>query len=145
LVLSATGVIGVLAAAVVTGATAPLVLSDPGPLVRWGLPLATVTAHMSSAVTLGLLVLAAFLMPETTRTNRRVEATRLAAVSAFVWAAASGVSLLFTFADLAGLPLTDPALLPQLGAYVFSLDTTRILAISSALAMVVAVWGALAR
>ncbi len=145
LVLGATGVIGVLAAAVVTGATAPLVLSDPGPLVRWGLPLATVTAHMSSAVTLGLLVLAAFLMPETTRTNRRVEATRLAAVSAFVWAAASGVSLLFTFADLAGLPLTDPALLPQLGAYVFSLDTTRILAISSALAMVVAVWGALAR
>jgi cytochrome c oxidase assembly factor CtaG/putative copper export protein len=145
LVLGGAAVAGVVTAALVTGATAPLLVSDPGPLVRWGLPFATVTAHVAGALTIGLLGLAAFLMPETTRTNRRVEATRLAAVTAFVWAVAAGVACLFTFADLAGLPLSDPALLPQLGRYVFSLDATRILALSSGLAMLVAGWAALAR
>lgn len=148
---SAPILLGVLALAAVVGAAAftdatePLALSDPGPLVRWGLPPALVVAQAASVVTFGLLALAAFVVPERAHTNRRIDATRWAALTAFIWALASGVAALFTFADLAGLPLTDPHLLPQFGAYVFSLEATRILVISSVLAMVVAVWGALTR
>ena len=141
-VLTATGVAAALVGTMVTGAAAPLALSDPGPLVRWGLPVLTVIAHLSSALTLGLLGLAAFLMPETSRTNRRVEAARLAALSAMVWAVSVGVGGFFTFADLAGLPLSDPAVLSQFGSYAWSLDGTRIMIIAAVLAVVVALWAA---
>lgn len=143
--LGGSAIAAALVGAVVTGAVLPLALSDPGPLVRWGLPVLRTIAQVASAITVGLLVLAAFLMPETTRTNRRLEATRLAAVTAFVWAVTMAVVSLFTFADLAGLPLNDPALIPQFGAYVLELQATRVIIISSALAMVVAVLAALAR
>lgn len=144
-VLLGVGLVGVVAAALLTGSTSPLQLSDPGPLVRWGVPLIGFLSQIASALTLGLLGMAAFIVPETTRTNRRIEATRLAAVVAFGWAVSTAIVAFFTFADLAGLPLTDPALVPQFTAFALTLDATRVLLISSALAMVVAIGAALAR
>ena len=143
--LVAIGLIGAVVAAMVTGAAAPVVISDPGPLVRWGLPVVSVVGQLSSALTLGLLVMAAFIVPETTRTNRRIEASRLAAIAAFVWAVATVLVAFLTFADLAGLPPSDPALLAQFGSYALTLDATRVLLIASSLAMVVAIGAALAR
>ncbi|PPF79740.1 copper transporter [Subtercola sp. Z020] len=43
------------------GATA-LLLSDPGPLVRFGLPIATMFVNLSSALTIGALLLAVFVL-----------------------------------------------------------------------------------
>lgn len=139
------GLVGVVVGAVVTGATEPLALADPGPVVRWGVPLVSLVAQLSSALTLGLLAGATFVFPETTRTNRRVQATRLAAVSAFVWSIASALGAFLTFADLAGLPLTDGTLVAQFTAYAWTLDTTRVLLISAMLAMAVAVAASFAR
>ena len=51
-----------------TGALAPLELADPGPLVRWGVPLVSSVSTLASAATVGLLGLAAFLAPERTHT-----------------------------------------------------------------------------
>src|SRR5689334_1650901 len=65
-----------LAAVVGEAATAPVV-ADPGAFVRWGVLYARVVHDLAAATTIGLLVHAAYLVPETTRTNRRVTATRL--------------------------------------------------------------------
>ena len=79
------GLVGAFVAASLTGAGPHrLVLADPGPLVRWGVPL------VSAVSTLALRLpppsacwgWAAFLAPERTRTRRRVAATRAAATAA---------------------------------------------------------------
>lgn len=133
------GLLGVLVAAVLTGATAPLELADPGPLVRWGLPLVGAVSTLASAATVGLLGLAAFLVPERTRTDRRVTATRYAATAASAWAVAALLEVVLTFADLAGTPLTSASLLDQLVSFTWALETTRVLLISALVAVVVAV------
>ena len=117
----------------------PLALADPGPLVRWGVPLASAVSTLASAATVGLLGLAAFLAPERTRTHRRVRATRYAASAATVWAVAALLEVVLTFADLAGTPLNSPGLFDQLISFTWTLETTRVLLISALVAVVVAV------
>ncbi len=133
------GLLGALVAALITGATAPLQLADPGALVRWGLPLVSAVSTLASAATVGLLGLAAFLVPERKRTNRRVTATRYAATAATVWAVAALLEVVLTFADLAGTPLTSAGLFDQLVSFTWTLETTRVLLISALVAVVVAV------
>ena len=57
-------VVAALAAAVVAlyygGGADPLVLGDPGPVVRWGLPIANLGVNLGAAAMAGSLVLALF-------------------------------------------------------------------------------------
>src|SRR6478609_5996038 len=133
------GLVGAVVAASLTGATAPLELADPGPLVRWGVPLLSAVSTLASAATVGLLGLAAFLAPERTRTHRRVTAARYAASAATVWAVAALLEVVLTFADLAGTPLTNAGLFDQLVSFAWTLETTRVLLISALVAVAVAV------
>jgi putative copper resistance protein D len=144
LVLTGVAVLAVLAGALVAGAAAAPVLGDPGPLVRWGVLVARVIHDLAAAATVGLLVLAAFLVPETTRTNRRVSATRLASATAAVWAIAGLVGVLLTFAQLAGIPLSAPGYLDQLVSFAWGLEVTRVGLISLGLAAAVAAGAAVA-
>ena len=112
--------------------------------MRWGLPVAATVSDLAAVTTLGLLGLSAFLVPERRDTTRRVAANRLAAVTATVWATAGGLVVLLSFADLAGLPLSDPDYLHQLFRFVLELEVTRVALISAGIAMVVAVGSALA-
>jgi cytochrome c oxidase assembly factor CtaG/putative copper export protein len=144
LVLTAVAVVAVLAGALVGGAAVAPALGDPGPLVRWGALLARVIHDLAAAATVGLLVLAAFLAPETTRTNRRVAATRLASVTAAVWALAGLVGVLLTFAQLAGIPVFAAGYLDQLVSFAWELEVTRVGLISLGLAAVVAAGAAVA-
>jgi putative copper resistance protein D len=144
LVLTGVAVVAVLAGALVTGAAAAPVLGDPGPLVRWGALVARVIHDLAAAATVGLLVLAAFLAPETTRTNRRVSATRLASATAALWALAGLVGVLLTFAQLAGVPLSAPGYLDQFVSFAWELEVTRVAIISLGLAAVVAAGAAVA-
>lgn len=57
--------------AALSGAAAPLQLGDAGPVVRWGLALVGVVHDAMAALTIGLLFVAAFLMPEHRTTDRR--------------------------------------------------------------------------
>jgi cytochrome c oxidase assembly factor CtaG len=104
------GIAALLVGLAVTGAlTAPL-LVDPGVLVTRGLPVARVLADGSAALTIGLLVLAAFALPGTSEVKGVVSfsqwtAVRWAARSAAVWVAASAAVLAFTAADVLGAPL----------------------------------------
>ncbi len=137
--------VAVLAAALVGGAAAAPPIGDPGPVVRWGVLLARAVHDLAAAATVGLLILAAFLAPETTRTNRRIAATRLAAATASVWVLSGLVGVLFTFSELAGIPLSGPGYLDQLTRFVLDLEVTRVAVISLGAAAVVAVGAAVAR
>ncbi|KGN40999.1 cytochrome c oxidase assembly protein [Knoellia aerolata] len=134
-----------LVAASLSGVIAPLVLDDPGPLVRWGLPLARVASDLASAMTLGLLLLAAFLVPERRTTQRRQQACRLAAVTGLIWFVASGLGTFLTFASLAGLRLADPELARQFLTFVWSLEATRVLSITTGAALAVTIGALLAQ
>lgn len=138
--LATAALVTVLIAAGLGGAVTAYVVGDPGAVVRWGLPIVRVIHDLAAAVTIGLLTLAAFLMPETTRTHRRVTATRIAAVAAVVWALAGLVHVLLTFADLAGMPLTDPSFATQAQAFLWELDPTRTALIASLCVAVVAIF-----
>src|SRR5690348_4535709 len=107
-VLVVAGVVSASLAALVGQAAVAPVVADPGALVRWGVLYARVVHDVAAAATVGLLLHAAFLVPETTRTRRRETATRLAGVAAAVWALASVAGALLTMADSIGIPLTDP-------------------------------------
>ncbi|PRY55687.1 putative copper resistance protein D [Knoellia remsis] len=144
-VISVSGLAVALVAASLAGVLAPLVLEDPGPVVRWSLPLARVVSDLSSATTFGLLLVAAFLVPERRTTERRVRASRLAAVTGIIWTVAAAIGVLFTFASLAGLTLGDPELGRQFLTFAWELEITRTLMISTALALVVTLGALLAR
>ena len=133
-----------LAAAVGQAAAAPVV-ADPGTVARWGVLYARVVHDLAAATTIGLLVQAAFLMPETTRTHRRVDATRLAAVAAAVWALAGVVTAVFSLAVLSGVPLSDPSFTQQFMTFAFELESIRVVLLTAIAAALVSAGAAVAR
>lgn len=138
-------VLVVLAATAFGGAASPLELGDPGPFVRWSLPTLRAIHDASAAVTVGALLLGAFIVPETTRTDRRRTLAQVAGGSAIVWFLAGVGGILVSFASLAGVGLTDPSYLSQLTTFVWELDATRTGVISSVIVAVIAVAAPLAR
>jgi cytochrome c oxidase assembly factor CtaG/putative copper export protein len=120
-------------------------LPDVGPVVRWGIPIVRSIHDLAAASTIGLLVVAATIIPEARNTSRRITAARYACVSGVVWVVAGLVGLVFSFADLAGTPLSDPTFGAQFQTFVFQLDFLRVAAISSAMALVVTTGAAVVR
>ncbi|MBP6995335.1 MAG: bifunctional copper resistance protein CopD/cytochrome c oxidase assembly protein [Phycicoccus sp.] len=139
LALAALAVCAAVVGLLVTGGNDQPRIADPGLVVRWGLPISGGIAWVAGAGALGLLILAAFITPERTSTNRRATATRLAAAFGIVWGVAQTTRVVLVFADIAGLPLTDGGLYPQLGTFLFTLEATRVLAICAGLALFVGV------
>lgn len=131
-------VVVVIAATAFGGGAAPLELGDPGPFVRWSLPTLRAIHDGAAAVTIGALVLAAFVVPETTRTSRRRTLAHLAGGAAIIWFLAGVAGILVNFASLAGIPLTDPSYLSQLTAFIWQLDATRTGVISAFIVAIVA-------
>ncbi|WP_199246058.1 cytochrome c oxidase assembly protein [Leifsonia sp. AG29] len=83
------------------GAAAPL-LADPGALVRWGLPAATLIVNLSLAGTLGALVLACFAFSP--GRDEYGKALDFAAGSAAVMTIAAAATGLFTFVSVSNVP-----------------------------------------
>lgn len=85
------------------GADVPL-LVDPGALVRWGLPIDMLILRLSSSLTLGALLLAAFALP---KSHPSYETTmNVAGWSAAVWTLSSVIAGLFTFTSVYLEPIT---------------------------------------
>jgi putative copper resistance protein D len=143
-VLLVAALVALLLAAVIGQAAAAPVLGDPGAVVRWGVLVTRVVHDVAAATTVGLLVLAAFLTPETTRTRRRETASRLAGVTGALWVLAGLLGVVFAFADFAGVPLSDPSFFSQFAAFVLDLEATRVGVISAGMAAVVALGAAVA-
>jgi len=86
------------------GAVAPQKIADPGPVVRYGLPLAKLVVNLGAAGTIGALVLAAFAF-----TKDKPEfgfALDIAAAASAVWAVASAAAGFFTFMIVLQQPLS---------------------------------------
>lgn len=102
--------VALLAALGISGTAQPRTLGDPGPLVRWGLPAATVIHHLSMSVVLAALAFRLAIVPGATDGSR--VHTRLAAVgrrAATMWVLSAAAMLAFCFADTIGQPLSAEA------------------------------------
>ncbi|GAB3440264.1 cytochrome c oxidase assembly protein [Phycicoccus ginsengisoli] len=143
-VLVVAGLVAASLAALVGQAAVAAAVADPGPLVRWGVLYARVVHDVAAAATVGLLLHAAFLVPDTTRTRRRETATRLAGVAAAVWALASVAGALLTMADSIGIALTDPGFARQFTTFAWQFLPVRVELITAMVAVVVSVGALLA-
>ena len=122
-------------------------LGDPGPITRWGLPLATVAVRLAAVATVGLLVGAAFLTPGLVTGDRRTDGRtvgpagyhwlRGATWAALVWAGATVAQLVLTLSDVLGVPPGEAA--GQVLYWGWSLEPTRAQLIVLAGALVIAV------
>jgi cytochrome c oxidase assembly factor CtaG/putative copper export protein len=122
--LVAVGVLTALAGAVLTGASRPLPLGDPGPVVRHGVGVLQVLVDLSAALTIGLLVLAAVALP-VSGGGRSGLGDALAYRPALTWAGAAGavwgitgIALaVFTYSDVSGIPVSEQGFGAQLWAF----------------------------
>jgi putative copper resistance protein D len=108
-----------LVALAIGGAAAPLPLQDPGPIVRYGLPIAKMAVNLSAAATIGSLLLSCFaLSPQRPEFGRALD---IAAGSAAVWTVASAATGFLTFLEVTNLPVSlDPDFGTALGAILTS-------------------------
>ncbi|MEE1622583.1 cytochrome c oxidase assembly protein [Zafaria sp. J156] len=143
----AAGAVGLVAALLYSGSAAAGLLSDPGALTRWGLPVAKTVHHASMALAIGALVFAAAILPRSRRPERAGRAGRggdedrdaggdtggehpaftramnLAAGAAVVWTLAAAAVLVLTFSDLSGLPLSaEPSYTAAMMDYVLGIS-----------------------
>jgi putative copper resistance protein D len=82
------------------GGADPLQFSDPGPIIRYGTPIAKGLMNLSMAIAIGSLVLAAFAANDKSVVLRKL--LNLAAVSAAVWAVIGSVHFLLSFISVSG-------------------------------------------
>lgn len=106
------------------GGATPTVISDPGPVVRWGLPIANLFSNLGAAAMLGSLVLALFALRSGARSFE--VALDTASIGAAVYTVASAVSAFFTFMLVFPVKLsTGPEFGAQLGRFLLELDLGR--------------------
>jgi putative copper resistance protein D len=98
--LLAIAVIATVIGLVVGGGAAPFQLQDPGPIARWGLPIAKLLVNLGAAGMIGSLVLAVWaLSPKKPEFDAALD---VAAASAAVMTVASAATGLFTFLVVTG-------------------------------------------
>jgi putative copper resistance protein D len=135
--LAVAALAAVVAGMAFTGAAAPTALRDPGALVRWGLPVASTASEIAASATLGGLVLLGTVLVRRADGAVVRAASGVTAVAAAVWTLAAVVDLVLTYANVAGLPLTDPAFGGELGQFVTQFELGRVLLFVAVAAAVV--------
>ncbi len=121
-----------------TGALVPGVAGfDAGAGVRWGLPAVRAVHDLAAALTVGLLVTAAFFVapeagtrPERLSGPRRATA-KAAVLAGLVWLATAVSVVLLTAADVAALPLGSPGSAGVVLSFVSQVDLGRSLLASA--------------
>lgn len=130
----AVALVWVVPAAALSGAADPLVLADAGPWVRWGQLVIGVVHNVAAALTVGLLVLGGFLVPESRTSRRREVAATSATITAGVWAASALAALLVGFAEVANLPLGGAGYWGTLAENILALELLRLWTFETVLA-----------
>lgn len=101
------------------GGAVALLIDDPGPVVRIGLPAAKLVVNLAVSVTVGALALVALALAGDRETGRALD---LAAAAAGVWTLASALTGLLTFLSVTALPFSvDEAFGAQLGFFLTSI------------------------
>jgi putative copper export protein len=99
LLLVSLGALSILGAGLIIGGAAdPLPLADPGPVVRFGQPIAKLILNISMATAVGSLVLASFAANDGERSRLQPVASWAAAV----WLFAGAANFIFTYLSASG-------------------------------------------
>lgn len=117
-------------------------LPDPGVVTQYGVGVVRVLADAASVVTVGSLLLAAFLIPPQpsgTVTRDGYAALRTAGIAAWVWFGSALASVLFTAADGAGKPLAEVFSPPILLNLVDAIEQPKAWLVTAVIALLVAV------
>ncbi|MFB9955568.1 cytochrome c oxidase assembly protein [Cellulomonas denverensis] len=125
--LAIAGVAAVVAGVAFSGAADPVLLRDPGALVRWGLPVVTTLSELAASLTLGGLVLLATVLPRRQDTTLVRAAAGVTAASSAAWTLIAVLELVLTYANVAGLSPSDPAFGAELGRFVTGFELGRVL------------------
>ncbi|MGP3533683.1 cytochrome c oxidase assembly protein [Microbacterium sp. RD1] len=106
------------------GGATPLVLGDPGPVVRWGLPVATLAVNLTAAGMIGSLVLALYALPGESRAFD--VALDTASVSAALFTASAALTGFLTFVNtMNAAPSADAVFGQQLGRFLVEVELGR--------------------
>lgn len=95
-------VLSVYAGLIFGGATIPLPFSDPGPVVRWGSPIAKLVMNLSMAVTVGTLVFSAYAANKPERDELRP----VAAWAAALWLISGSAYFVLTYLSASGTQIS---------------------------------------
>lgn len=99
-VLLLVGFVALLTALVIGGGANAALIADPGPLVRFGLPISRLVVDLSAAAAIGGLALATVgLSRSGPEWNRAID---VAAAASGIWTVSSAVTTFFTFLSVAG-------------------------------------------
>lgn len=128
-----------------TGALDPVQLGDAGPLVRFGGTALRVVHDLSAALTIGLLLIGAFIAPESRTSQRRATAARAAVISGAVWAATAGTNAVTTFATAYGAPIGGVGFWDSFWQNLSRMDLIRLPLIEAGIVLVVLVGASWAR
>ncbi|MDR6559346.1 putative copper resistance protein D [Arthrobacter pascens] len=112
--------LGLTAALLFTGAAMAREVSDPGAVVRWGLPISKAIHNVSLATVIGGLIFAAGILPRTLGRRRARDeeapehpafsrALAIAAAAGVAWTLSSIAVLVLTYADVAGQGVSGDA------------------------------------
>lgn len=103
------------------GGAAAQLLADPGPVVRWGLPIAKLLVNLGAAGTIGALVLTSFaLSPREREFNTALD---FAAASAAVFTVASALTGFLTFLQVTNVPLSfDDRFSATMGQFISQIE-----------------------
>ena len=82
------------------GGAVPLQFSDPGPLIRYGVPITKALMNLSMAVAIGSLVFATFAANEKSAVLRKL--LNLSSAGAAAWAVAGSVHFVLSFVSVSG-------------------------------------------
>ena len=129
-ILAGAALLALIAGLLYGGGAAPLLIADPGPVVRWGLPIATLTVNLSAAGMLGSLVLALFALRSGTESFDTALDT--ASVSAAVFTIASASTAFLTFINIFNAaPSADAEFGQLLGRFLVDTEPGRAWAITT--------------
>lgn len=134
--------VGMTAALLYGGAAAPREVTDPGALVRWGLPVLETVHNLALAVVLGALLLAVGVVPRFADTTRKrpprnsreqhgepehpvfTSVLQLAQAASVIWTVSAIAVLIFTYSDISGTGLgTGQNYTQQLLHYITEIST----------------------
>ncbi len=122
--------IALLAGLIYGGGADPLLIADPGPFVRWGLPAATLAVNLSAASMVGALVLALFALKAQSKPFDT--ALDAASVSAAVFTVASALVAFLTVINIFNdAPSAGAEFGQRLGSFLVDTDVGRAWALTT--------------
>lgn len=120
-------IVGVVLAALFSGATTDALLIDPGLAVRWGLPLVETGLQLAQALAIGAFLLLATAIPPKARAWAKT--LQIGIISAGVWTALAIAKLVLTYARTSGSDMASPSFGDELWDFVTRIDLGRALAV----------------